>query len=119
MPARPMSGARNTAEPTQQTLDLASVESTSSPTERWGLRACAPVAQRIELLTSDQAAGGSNPSGRASLFPHRDRGFEPEAAPTNRRKSATLRSASAADEAGRPLARTRGRGRAQPSGTAI
>ena len=25
----------------------------------------APLAQRIELLTSDQAAGGSNPSGRA------------------------------------------------------
>ncbi len=30
--------------------------------------ACAPLAQRIELLTSDQAAGGSNPPGRAIFF---------------------------------------------------
>ncbi len=27
----------------------------------------APVAQRVEHLTTDQKAGGSNPSGRASL----------------------------------------------------
>ena len=29
----------------------------------------APVAQRIEHLTTDQKVGGSNPSGRASYFP--------------------------------------------------
>ena len=61
------------------------------------------VIQRIELLTSDQAAGGSNPSGRANLFPPRERGFEPEPAPTNRRKSPTFRRASAGEAAGRPM----------------
>ena len=29
----------------------------------------APVAQRIEHLTTDQKVGGSNPSGRASFIP--------------------------------------------------
>ena len=29
---------------------------------------CAPVAQRIEHLTTDQKVGGSNPSGRATVF---------------------------------------------------
>jgi hypothetical protein len=32
-------------------------------------RGYAPVAQRIEHLTTDQKVGGSNPSGRATVLP--------------------------------------------------
>lgn len=40
------------------------------PSLRWAKawRDCAPVAQRIEHLTTDQKVGGSSPSGRAAVF---------------------------------------------------
>ena len=62
----------------------------------------APLAQRIELLTSDQAAGGSNPSGRAKFYVSRVRDSNPEPAPTNRRKSPTLWRAPAGEAPPRP-----------------
>ena len=73
-PAAPCHGLPGPAAPERFRTPRSVRLSSSSPAD--GPRATrgqAPVAQRIEHLTTDQKVGGSNPSGRAEVFPGQHR----------------------------------------------